>query len=347
MLTLKRSHFKGSATPAHEGPGNSVSDRGEKKVYFFRKLSQGISKKACALALMVLLVYTPVSHGYTGRSSTSETADFFQEALKAYQSGSYETAAAKLAMITNFQLEKDPEIKAKIYLLLGACREKTGESEKAKDYFMQLKNAIEEGEIDRVPPLPGIEPESFPSYREIFSGGSFFTYKQPVPVSEVIKNNVIHAPRKSAEKKEKEKKKKKFPWMLAVGAVVIIGTVAVLLLSAKKGDNPSEFKEIDWVNIPAGEFLMGDNFNEGDADEQPVHTVYLNEYYISKYEITYTQYDYFCDETGREKLQDIFVWGPAKPAVIFICPRKPSGRKRREGRINIAIPGGIVRPTAR
>lgn len=62
--------------------------------------------------------------------------------------------------------------------------------------------------------------------------------------------------------------------------------------------------KIEWIQIPAGEFKMGDNFNEGDSDELPVHSVYLDTYYISKYEITYDQYDKFCDETGRKKPDD-------------------------------------------
>ena len=39
--------------------------------------------------------------------------------------------------------------------------------------------------------------------------------------------------------------------------------------------------------------------NDGDSNERPVHTVYLDGYYISKYEITNAQYKKFCDETGR------------------------------------------------
>jgi formylglycine-generating enzyme required for sulfatase activity len=43
---------------------------------------------------------------------------------------------------------------------------------------------------------------------------------------------------------------------------------------------------------------MGDNFNEGSADQHPVHTVYLDEFYISRYEITFSQYNFFLRETG-------------------------------------------------
>ncbi|TEU12485.1 MAG: formylglycine-generating enzyme family protein [Anaerolineales bacterium] len=50
------------------------------------------------------------------------------------------------------------------------------------------------------------------------------------------------------------------------------------------------------VYVPAGEFTMG--HDEGDSDEQPVHTVYLDAFYIDKTEVTNTQYRK-CVEAGR------------------------------------------------
>ena len=44
--------------------------------------------------------------------------------------------------------------------------------------------------------------------------------------------------------------------------------------------------------------------NDGGDDEDPVHTVYLDGYYISKYEITNKQYKQFCDATGRDYPDD-------------------------------------------
>lgn len=64
------------------------------------------------------------------------------------------------------------------------------------------------------------------------------------------------------------------------------------------------FLGIEWIDIPAGEFQMGDNFNEGNDDELPVHTVYLSAYKISKYGVTFEQYDAFCDDIGRSKPSD-------------------------------------------
>jgi formylglycine-generating enzyme required for sulfatase activity len=73
----------------------------------------------------------------------------------------------------------------------------------------------------------------------------------------------------------------------------------------------------EWVTISAGEFQMGDNFNEGDTDERPVHTVYLDEYKISKYEVTFEQYDKFCEDTGRFKPGDEG-WGRGNRPVINV-----------------------------
>ncbi len=50
------------------------------------------------------------------------------------------------------------------------------------------------------------------------------------------------------------------------------------------------------VKIPSGEFIMGRN--NWERASHPAHKVYLDEYYIGKYEITNAQYKKFCDETG-------------------------------------------------
>jgi len=48
--------------------------------------------------------------------------------------------------------------------------------------------------------------------------------------------------------------------------------------------------ETGMVSVPGGWFEMGDSFVEGGPDELPVHDVYLNPYYIDKYEVTNQQY---------------------------------------------------------
>ncbi|MBD3182425.1 SUMF1/EgtB/PvdO family nonheme iron enzyme [Candidatus Poribacteria bacterium] len=61
------------------------------------------------------------------------------------------------------------------------------------------------------------------------------------------------------------------------------------------------------VEIPAGSFQMGSN--NGDPDEKPVHTVYLDTYYIDVYEVSNKLYKKFIDDTGHRKPK---FWDDAK-----------------------------------
>ncbi len=74
---------------------------------------------------------------------------------------------------------------------------------------------------------------------------------------------------------------------------------------------------IQWIQIPAGSFQMGDNFGDGYPPELPVHTVYLSTYFISKHEVTFDQFDAFCEATGRSKPDD-WGWGRGTLPVFNI-----------------------------
>ncbi|HIE28389.1 TPA: PEGA domain-containing protein [Candidatus Poribacteria bacterium] len=56
----------------------------------------------------------------------------------------------------------------------------------------------------------------------------------------------------------------------------------------------------EMILIPAGEFIMGSPEGEGDDDEHPQHTVFLDAFYIDKYEVTNAQYKQFMDATGHK-----------------------------------------------
>ena len=53
--------------------------------------------------------------------------------------------------------------------------------------------------------------------------------------------------------------------------------------------------------VLAGKFLMGDNHNEGNPRERPVHIVYVDTYYIGEYEVTNEEFHKFIEDSGYEK----------------------------------------------
>jgi formylglycine-generating enzyme required for sulfatase activity len=91
----------------------------------------------------------------------------------------------------------------------------------------------------------------------------------------------------------------------------------------KPGDNQlkiTRFEHIappaDMVYVPAGEFEMGSN--QGDADQQPAHRVYLDAFYIDQYEVTNARYEQFVRAKGRKPPMwwgDERFRGPQQPVV--------------------------------
>jgi len=69
----------------------------------------------------------------------------------------------------------------------------------------------------------------------------------------------------------------------------------------KSGENIiiNELDGAEMVLIPAGEFLMGSPEGEGEVDEHPQHNVFLDTFYMDKYEVTNAQYKQFMDATGH------------------------------------------------
>lgn len=59
-------------------------------------------------------------------------------------------------------------------------------------------------------------------------------------------------------------------------------------------DGPATSGEM--ILVPAGNFLMGST--SGSTEEQPQHTVYLDAYYIDKYEVTNAEFKQFIDADG-------------------------------------------------
>jgi formylglycine-generating enzyme required for sulfatase activity len=52
----------------------------------------------------------------------------------------------------------------------------------------------------------------------------------------------------------------------------------------------------DMMHIPSGFFMMGSN--DGEDDEKPVHKVYVDEFFMDKYQVTVSKFKEFIDSTG-------------------------------------------------
>ena len=79
------------------------------------------------------------------------------------------------------------------------------------------------------------------------------------------------------------------------------GIVDSLFTRFPKSDRMSRLSTIlgkdgtEMVLIPAGEFQMGSNHSDAEDDEKPVHTVYVDAFYMDKYEVTNAQFKAFVN----------------------------------------------------
>ena len=60
----------------------------------------------------------------------------------------------------------------------------------------------------------------------------------------------------------------------------------------------------DWLLVPVGEFEMGAEGDKAEPDEAPKHRVFLDAFYIGKYEVTNRQYHTFVKATSHRTPQN-------------------------------------------
>ncbi|MBM3172066.1 MAG: formylglycine-generating enzyme family protein [Bacteroidetes bacterium] len=104
------------------------------------------------------------------------------------------------------------------------------------------------------------------------------------------------------------------PELVGDNLVFMVEIAEGLIWEAKNGR-----PRMEWVSIPAGTFTMGSPSYETDreSDEGPQHSVSLSGFKMSKYEVTFAQYDAFCAATGRTKPSDEG-WGRGNRPVINV-----------------------------
>jgi sulfatase modifying factor 1 len=114
-----------------------------------------------------------------------------------------------------------------------------------------------------------------------------------------------------------------------IGTGLILGSLLLIIIGyvvfqdkkdkANKENNRLKLQAtIEWVSIPAGTFEMGSPAGEVDRDaDETQHQVTLSEFKMSKYEVTFEQYDLFCNVTGRNKPNDEG-WGRGNRPVVNV-----------------------------
>lgn len=79
-------------------------------------------------------------------------------------------------------------------------------------------------------------------------------------------------------------------------ACLLIGSFSWLSCQKEQLDN-------SMVLISAGPFIMGSTWEHSNPDQKPIHEIYLDDYYIDKYEVTNENFQTFIEAGGYEKRQ--------------------------------------------
>ena len=107
----------------------------------------------------------------------------------------------------------------------------------------------------------------------------------------------------------------------------LVGFLAFAVGASPVVDSDEIYEEMEgrmppvgMVRIPAGTFEMGSTDAFADDDEQPVHTVHLDAFYMDEYEVTNAQFKAFVDanpQWQKDKIEDRFrdaAWG------VYLAP---------------------------
>jgi len=227
--------------------------------------------------IVLFLCFVMVQSGFQLQALETDHNEELNTLVNKFKNSEYDIVIEKLEQLLNEIGEDQGQIRGKFFLLLGASYEKKGIKDKAVENYLLGDLLLDS------PAIEGIDLKSL----EVFNN--------------TIYGKVINGKR-VFEKVGKRKRKKRFPYLAILGAAALV-TAVFILMKKKSGEEPANLKEqyarsvfdqIEWIEIPAGEFLMGDNRGLGSSDESPAHLVYLDSYKISKYEITYDQFSDFA-----------------------------------------------------
>lgn len=101
---------------------------------------------------------------------------------------------------------------------------------------------------------------------------------------------------------------------MRITSVILFSTI-ICSCSLLKKTTPSYAPEM--VFISGGTYTIGDIFENANSDALPVHEVTITDFYLSKYETTYAEYDAFAKNTGRKSPRD-GGYGRGSRAVVYV-----------------------------
>ncbi len=179
-------------------------------------------------------------------------------------------------------------------------------------YFMfagKKSGTSPEPVMSESPEISGEEPTTIQE-EEAASEPESVTTTEPVSAGEeaTVTETPVKEPEVAAEPEAKEIKEE-----------------PVVKTKAEETNVPKEFSDTlkdgskgpVMVQIPGGSFSMGSPSSVPNADERPQHTVKVKKFAISKYEITFTEYDKFANATGKKLPDNLYMDREVTP-VIFV-----------------------------
>ena len=100
----------------------------------------------------------------------------------------------------------------------------------------------------------------------------------------------------------------------ATNSVVVIQS-SLNITEATNAAVKAVVHKAEMVEVTGGSFRMGDEKGIGEPDERPVQPVWLSNFSISPYEITFEEYDRYCQITGKHYPTDDGLGRGKRPVV--------------------------------
>ncbi|MCD4794505.1 MAG: SUMF1/EgtB/PvdO family nonheme iron enzyme [Bacteroidales bacterium] len=91
-------------------------------------------------------------------------------------------------------------------------------------------------------------------------------------------------------------KENRYITIMSLAAFLLTVIILLSKLYEKKEAENIVFPQVEMIRVWGGEFNMG--YYAGPENKKPLHTIYLNSFYISKYEITNKQFCLFLNDYG-------------------------------------------------